>query len=263
MEFLLRIFSYPYQIYSFFQRKVLFDIEPDELVLDVGSGDKPFWRADVIADKDTVDDAQRASGGMLIDHKKIFVEADVEHLPFKDKAFDFVFCAHLLEHVEHPDHAIGELTRVAKRGYIEVPGGIGDIFSPFRVHLWLCDYHDGTLIFYQKSNDKSFQEQVIERFGSYFISDPAFTYMMARHASHYFIRIYWEGSLSYKVIRNKNPYTYQYSSDKVEEKTNAQKWIFNTYRLFYRIMNMFFYRPKHVEIQTLLKNGKTKRRKNT
>ncbi|MBI4137407.1 class I SAM-dependent methyltransferase, partial [Candidatus Roizmanbacteria bacterium] len=122
MQFLLRLFSYPYQMYSFFQRKVLFDIQDDDLVLDVGSGDKPFWRADVIADKDTVDDAQRASGSMLIDRNKLFIEADVENLPFKDKAFDFVFCAHLLEHVEHPDRAIKELTRVARRGYIEVPG---------------------------------------------------------------------------------------------------------------------------------------------
>ena len=36
---------------SFIQRRVKIDVGPTDLVLDIGSGDKPHWRADVLLDK--------------------------------------------------------------------------------------------------------------------------------------------------------------------------------------------------------------------
>lgn len=124
MNILFRILTYWNFSLSFFRRKVFIDVKENELVLDIGSGNKPFWRGDVIVDKYIEDDQQRATDPMVYDKRKIFVQADVEKLPFKDKAFDFVFCAHLLEHVKNLDKAIQEIIRVAKRGYIEVPQAI-------------------------------------------------------------------------------------------------------------------------------------------
>jgi SAM-dependent methyltransferase len=49
---------------------------------------------------------------------------DVHDLPFPDASFDFVVCAAVLEHVEYPQKAIAELTRVLRPGgeiWIEVP----------------------------------------------------------------------------------------------------------------------------------------------
>jgi hypothetical protein len=37
-------------IESFFQRHVFIDVFSSDLVLDVGSGDKPHWRADILLD---------------------------------------------------------------------------------------------------------------------------------------------------------------------------------------------------------------------
>jgi ubiquinone/menaquinone biosynthesis C-methylase UbiE len=42
-------------------------------------------------------------------------------LPFADKAFDMVYCTHVLEHVEHPRILLRELRRVARFQVLEVP----------------------------------------------------------------------------------------------------------------------------------------------
>lgn len=47
------------------------------------------------------------------------VKADILELPFEDNAFDFVFCNHVLEHIEDDARAMSELYRVMR------PGGMG------------------------------------------------------------------------------------------------------------------------------------------
>ena len=47
------------------------------------------------------------------------VKADILDLPFEDNLFDFVFCNHVLEHIEDDAKAMSELFRVLK------PGGTG------------------------------------------------------------------------------------------------------------------------------------------
>ena len=46
---------------------------------------------------------------------------DGYHLPFADDAFDTVLVVHVLEHVEHERMFLKEVSRVARRCYIEVP----------------------------------------------------------------------------------------------------------------------------------------------
>jgi ubiquinone/menaquinone biosynthesis C-methylase UbiE len=43
------------------------------------------------------------------------VVADLEHLPFKDGAFDVVTCFHTIEHVLDPQLALDELVRVSRK----------------------------------------------------------------------------------------------------------------------------------------------------
>ena len=58
--------------------------------------------------------------------EKTFIKCNVEITPFKDKEFDFVIARHILEHVEKPFDFCKELSRISKRGYIEVPTPFAD-----------------------------------------------------------------------------------------------------------------------------------------
>ena len=49
------------------------------------------------------------------------IDIDVEKLDFPDKSFDFVYCRHVLEDIQNPNHIFNEMIRVAKNGYIETP----------------------------------------------------------------------------------------------------------------------------------------------
>jgi ubiquinone/menaquinone biosynthesis C-methylase UbiE len=44
-----------------------------------------------------------------------YVKADIKQLPFNENQFDIVTCFHTLEHIVHPEKAVGELKRVARR----------------------------------------------------------------------------------------------------------------------------------------------------
>jgi hypothetical protein len=55
--------------------------------------------------------------------------------PFADRSFDFVLCSNLLEDVRDPLSVCRELCRVGKRGYIETPSRIREIFCKDRLFL--------------------------------------------------------------------------------------------------------------------------------
>lgn len=92
-------------------------IAPSDRVLEVGPGTAPFKRADVSVDFVDVEGA------------KSLVKCDIvnEPMPFKDKEFDFVFARHVLEDSYNPFAIIKEMSRVGKRGYIEVPSPMAEL----------------------------------------------------------------------------------------------------------------------------------------
>ena len=47
-------------------------------------------------------------------------------LPFNDKEFDYVICAHVIEHVNDPIFFKKEIERIGKSGYIELPTRLND-----------------------------------------------------------------------------------------------------------------------------------------
>jgi len=97
------------------------DIYIGDEVLDVGSGNNPTSISTVLLDLYLKDDSHRSEHPLKLDEQRPFVNASVEYLPFRDKAFDYVIANHVLEHVDDPKKACMELQRVARKGYIETP----------------------------------------------------------------------------------------------------------------------------------------------
>jgi ubiquinone/menaquinone biosynthesis C-methylase UbiE len=75
---------------------------------------------------------------------KSFVKITEKKLPFKDKEFDFVIASHVIEHIEDVSYFLNELSRIGKRGYIEVPSRLEDnlVFENKKDHLWHMDFDD-------------------------------------------------------------------------------------------------------------------------
>jgi uncharacterized protein YbaR (Trm112 family)/SAM-dependent methyltransferase len=125
-------------------------ITESDLVLDVGSGSSPDLRSNVLCDKFVVDGTERHGGAILRDRP--LVVGDVERLPFKSGAFDYVICSHVLEHVSDPAQALSELGRVANRGYIETPSAEWELVAGFPFHRWRVSSSGGGLVFQPKSS---------------------------------------------------------------------------------------------------------------
>ena len=113
-----------------------FDIQSDGEVLDIGSGHHPFPKATILSDLYTKPTVHRHAE-LVKDSRPLFI-LDIHNLPFKDKSIDFVYCSHLLEHVDDPQRACSEICRVGKRGYIETPNFMKDaLFSwAYGMHKW-------------------------------------------------------------------------------------------------------------------------------
>ena len=122
-------------------------IEPTEQVLDVGGGGHPFNRASLVVNYS------------LVSHSNVRYEstvtpmvlADVHRLPFRDNSFDFVYCSHVLEHVDSPIDACAELMRVGKRGFVETPSISKDLLFAWArgLHKWHVVRSGGSLCFFE------------------------------------------------------------------------------------------------------------------
>jgi SAM-dependent methyltransferase len=142
---------------TFYQRRIAVPVSDSDLVLDVGSGDKPSWRADVLVDRFTgPEHAGQRSGRKRAAVRRPLFDADAAAMPFRDQAFDYVICSNVLEHVIDPVAVAREISRVGRAGYIEVPEAASAKIVDFPSHLWWCrlveEPEGPTLVFTAKSS---------------------------------------------------------------------------------------------------------------
>jgi len=183
---------------SYADRRLRIPVQKSELVVDIGGGDQPHWRADVIVDKFPEGDraSQRFLGGSMSPDRPVFV-VDAGDLPFRTGTFDYAVCSHTLEHVPDPKAAVEEMCRVAKRGYIELPDCSMAKIDDFPTHLWWCSLEDGVLVFRAKTR-KDFDLDIAR-----LMSDPSFGSEIRRVARQNFDRciigLRWEGTVEVRV----------------------------------------------------------------
>jgi SAM-dependent methyltransferase len=170
------------------------NIKHSDLVLEIGSGDNPKPRSDVLCDMLPEDDTQR---GGVITLDRPFIAADGHHLPFKDKSFDYIICSHVLEHTEYPALFISELMRVGKGGYIETPTEIGEKLYGWPYHKWFINIvPPGKLIF----KSKTFESQFGQTFHYLFAKKHSYKKFHNKNPNLFLIQYEWFGKIDYEIV---------------------------------------------------------------
>jgi len=165
------------------------------LVLDVGSGGRPYPRSDVLLDRLTGAE-HRCGEGMMMDGRAA-VFGDAKQMPFKDKAFDFVIASHILEHISEPEAFIREMQRVGRAGYIETPSAIFERLEPHSIHcLEVLNIH-GSLRIYKKKQGVEDSFLGTQRL---FKDDPAWAKFFYEAPDIFHVRFYWKDSIDFVVL---------------------------------------------------------------
>lgn len=167
-------------------------IRPTDLVLEIGSGHNPKVRSDVLCDKYLFDDTER--GGKLAVDRPLVV-ADGERLPFRDGAFDYVICCHVLEHARDVARFIGEIERVGRAGYIETPSEIGEWLYGWTYHRWLVNRIGDRLVFRRKMGASPFGT-LFHRLAA---EDPDFARFHERSHGFLLVQHEWRDRVDYEI----------------------------------------------------------------
>lgn len=168
------------------------NIRPNHLVLEIGSGHNPHPRSDVLCDKELINDRER--GGPLVADRPLVI-ADAEALPFREGAFDYVICSHVVEHARDIERFLKEVQRVGRAGYIETPSSIAERLYGWDYHRWLIDRIDNRLIIRPKTFSNAFGllfHELVKRSRSF----AAFH----RNSSRLLLTQYeWSGRIDYRM----------------------------------------------------------------
>jgi hypothetical protein len=163
------------------------------LVLDVGGGEAPHPRADVVVDRYVTDDFERGDALAL---DKPLVVADGHALPFASATFDYVVASHVLEHATDPVRFAGELTRVGRRGFVQVPSREAELTFGWPFHPWLVDREGDTLVFSSREGQRAPLGQL---FHDAMHDSRLFGLWFASHRERWHHSLHWDGAIAVRV----------------------------------------------------------------
>lgn len=167
------------------------------LVLEIGSGDNPNPRSDILCDRFISDNTERG-GNIVIDRP--LVVADAHHLPFRTGAFAYAICSHILEHMDDPQQFARELSRVSAGGYIQSPSEIAERLFHWSFHRWYVNLVDGRLVLHPKEPAEPFGEL----FDYLYEYNPAYYFFQRSMPDLFWVEQEWHGSVEVEV-RDSSP----------------------------------------------------------
>lgn len=176
-------------------RRLHCPVPRDALVLEVGSGGNPYARANVLLDA-YEETRERHWAPLVADRPTVL--GFVENLPFRDQAFDFVIASHVLEHSTDPARFLGELQRVARAGYIEVPDAFMERVNPYRDHRLEITVRDDRLLVRRKPGwrtDPALVELYEPRAKRWIAGET-----IPNHPFDFHVRHYWQGRIDFEVL---------------------------------------------------------------
>jgi ubiquinone/menaquinone biosynthesis C-methylase UbiE len=169
----------------------MLNIKSTDLVLEIGSGNRPRRRSNILCDKFVESNYERSHDENVVIDKRPFVVADGIALPFKDKCFDYVITSHILEHVDDPKRFVAELARVAKAGYIETPSELGEIIFGWPFHKWIVRFENSTIIMRPRIANSPFGDY----FHQMYQHDPFFTEFIDSHLNDFYVQYEWKENI--------------------------------------------------------------------
>jgi Methylase involved in ubiquinone/menaquinone biosynthesis len=167
------------------------------LVLEIGSGDNPNPRSDILVDRYINDNTER--GGNIVIDRPLIV-ADAHHLPFRDGVFSYVIGSHILEHMDDPEQFARELVRVGKAGYLGSPSEIAERMFHWSFHRWYVNLIDDTLVLHPKEQGEPFGEL----FDYMYEYNPLYYLFQRSMPSLFWVEKEWKGEIKIKVT-DKSP----------------------------------------------------------
>ena len=164
-------------------------------MVEVGSGQAPHPRADVLVDKYVADDSERPHE-VAVDFAKPFVVADGHHLPFADGSFAYAIALHVLEHATEPALFADELSRVAAAGFVQVPSSVSELTFGWPYHPWLIDREGDVLVFRPRDGRRA---PYGETFHGAYADSALFRNWWAANRSLFHHSVEWRGELAVRV----------------------------------------------------------------
>lgn len=194
----------------------MLNIKPTDRVLEIGSGNRPYSRSNVLCDKHLKSNEERSMGDNVIIDERPFVVADARYLPFKDSSFDYIIASHVLEHVEDPIQVAAEFMRIAQAGYIETPSEIGEKLFGWSFHRWHVRREESTLVFRRKTEISPFGDL----FHSFYHHNLLFAEFVDSRYDDFYVRYEWKGMINIRIddsnstVVSPNSGKFQFSSDR-------------------------------------------------
>lgn len=219
-------------------RRLYCPVKKEDLVLEIGSGGNPYYRANVLCDA-YLETEERFFEALITDRPIVLAKA--ERLPFKDGAFDFVIASHVLEHSRDPEKFISEIQRVGKAGYIEVPDAFMERLTNYGFHMTEITDQDGALLI-RKKRGQIQDEELWELFKRK--ARGIFPHLISRYPFNFHVRYYWShnsGGIKYKIVNPDYVFNWEppyVSADSAETgrlsiKTRLHKIILFLFRQFF------------------------------
>lgn len=149
----------------FFSERIR-SVRSEDRVLEIGPGSTPHPLSQKFLERNFAEPEAFKQRGSLpaVELKKPVSYYDGGSFPFCDKEFDYVICSHVLEHVDDVPFFVGELTRVASRGYLEFPTIHYEYLYSFNEHLNLLNYQAGEILWLPKNETRLIDFIPVQKF---------------------------------------------------------------------------------------------------
>ena len=240
-------------------RRLYCPVKKTDLVLEVGSGGNPYFRANILCDA-YIETQERFFTSLIYDRPTIIALA--ENLPFKDNAFDFVIASHVLEHSSDPQKFLSELQRVGKAGYIETPDAVMERLTHYTFHRLEITQRAEKLIIKKKKNYIQ-DKELAELFDNKAIK--VFPELISKHPFDFHIRYYWSkdnGGIKYKITNPKYKFDWDLPTFKKETLNNKFNLkVFLKTQILFLIRKLFSQnkRNRQIDIRKLILCGQCKK----